>query len=198
MTKTVVPITRNPLEPFLMKGPAGEITDTINQRLQALMGEVKSQKGQEMLVEIGNLGRQLYKLANPDPIPGVCRYCGCTEDDPCYYHLDGDDDLVPCAWQDNEETVCSNTRCLDKYFAEKKGLLLRPSRDPFLCGFGLAVGSLARDHNEPTTAGYIMRGAGVTVEKLRAAGVDPFDLKYLPKDKNETATTKTRRRTRRR
>lgn len=37
-----------------------------------------------------------------------CRYCGCTEYDPCY--LDTDRGMRPCAWSSND--VCTNPRCM--------------------------------------------------------------------------------------
>ena len=48
-------------------------------------------------------------------------------------------------------------------------------------GFAMAVGSLARDHNQPTTAGDIMRSHGISYNDLKKAGVEKFDLKALPK-----------------
>lgn len=38
-----------------------------------------------------------------EPIPGVCRVCGCTEDNPCYHPEHGN-----CYWVDDECTLCSH------------------------------------------------------------------------------------------
>ena len=40
-------------------------------------------------------------------VPGVCRYCGCTQDRPCRLH-DGDE----CSWIDGSRTVCSAPGCV--------------------------------------------------------------------------------------
>lgn len=37
------------------------------------------------------------------PIPGVCRVCGCTEDNPCYHPTYG-----TCWWVDEDHTLCSH------------------------------------------------------------------------------------------
>lgn len=44
----------------------------------------------------------LYK-AVAEPIPGVCRVCGCTEDNPCYHPEHGN-----CSWVDDDYTLCSH------------------------------------------------------------------------------------------
>ncbi|MBQ6246168.1 MAG: hypothetical protein IJK04_04830, partial [Kiritimatiellae bacterium] len=44
----------------------------------------------------------LYK-AVAEPIPGVCRVCGCTEDNPCYHP-----EHENCSWVDDECTLCSH------------------------------------------------------------------------------------------
>ena len=49
----------------------------------------------------------------------------------------------------------------------------------FVQGFGMAVGALARDHDEPSQAADIMRSNGITFKQLRAAGVEEFDLRCL-------------------
>ena len=38
--------------------------------------------------------------------PGICRVCGCTELDACLNEW-GD----PCAWDNDEETLCDNELC---------------------------------------------------------------------------------------
>lgn len=42
------------------------------------------------------------------PIPGVCRICGCTENNPCYHPEYGF-----CSWIDEEETLCSHCAHLE-------------------------------------------------------------------------------------
>jgi len=42
---------------------------------------------------------------------GVCRICGCTEDDPCHNPNVGN-----CWWADESQTICSH--CADKTIAE--------------------------------------------------------------------------------
>lgn len=44
-------------------------------------------------------------------VPGVCRVCGCTENDPCYHP-----DYGTCWWADEEHTLCSH--CAEKRIAE--------------------------------------------------------------------------------
>jgi hypothetical protein len=46
----------------------------------------------------------------PGPVPGICRYCGCTERRAC---------RPACRWMDPERTVCSSSPCREK-FAEDK------------------------------------------------------------------------------
>lgn len=42
---------------------------------------------------------------------GVCRICGCTEDDPCYNPIHG-----YCWWADSTRTICSH--CADSSIAD--------------------------------------------------------------------------------
>ena len=42
---------------------------------------------------------------------GVCRICGCTEDDPCHNPNVGN-----CWWADESQTICSH--CADKTIAD--------------------------------------------------------------------------------
>ena len=111
----------------------------------------------------------------PTPKPGVCQYCGCTEDDPCYLPVD-DSAFVSCAWFDSAQTVCSNARCIDKHTEAKPRPILR---DEFLCGAALVLGSMIRDHAEKQVAQMIMRGHGITYDQLKAGGVDEYDLKEI-------------------
>jgi hypothetical protein len=48
--------------------------------------------------------------------PGTCRFCGCTEDDPCSVPPYGAGDT--CAWLDAECTVCSN--CAGAWAAKER------------------------------------------------------------------------------
>lgn len=43
-------------------------------------------------------------------MPGVCRICGCTEDNPCFHPDHG-----TCWWADDEQTICSH--CADSDIA---------------------------------------------------------------------------------
>ena len=45
----------------------------------------------------------------PSPQPGVCRYCGCTENRAC---------PGGCAWMDPQQTACSAEPCRERYMAE--------------------------------------------------------------------------------
>jgi hypothetical protein len=45
----------------------------------------------------------------------------------------------------------------------------------FYRGFAAAVATLARDHDQPSSAVDIMHSNGVNLDHLRAAGVDAFD-----------------------
>ena len=46
-----------------------------------------------------------------DPVPGVCRVCGCTEDNPCFNPKHG-----YCSWTDSTMTLCSH--CANKEIAD--------------------------------------------------------------------------------
>ena len=48
---------------------------------------------------------ELYQAVDK-PVPGVCRICGCTEDNPCEHPDHG-----PCWWVDDDCTLCSH--CAD-------------------------------------------------------------------------------------
>lgn len=39
---------------------------------------------------------------------GVCRYCGCTDNDPCYNPAYGN-----CWWTNSDHTICSH--CVDDF-----------------------------------------------------------------------------------
>ncbi|HEY5054686.1 MAG TPA: hypothetical protein VII58_00910 [Acidobacteriaceae bacterium] len=49
----------------------------------------------------------------PGPIPGVCRYCKCTEQRAC---------PGGCGWGDLEETVCSAPECMTKLIEGNRAL----------------------------------------------------------------------------
>lgn len=50
---------------------------------------------------------ELVAVANKKIVtPGICRICGCTENDPCFHPAHG-----TCWWADDEHTICSH--CTD-------------------------------------------------------------------------------------
>ena len=53
--------------------------------------------------------------------PGECRYCHCTEENPCRLPPSGD----PCAWFNAERTVCSRGQCILRCQAELKASTAR-------------------------------------------------------------------------
>jgi hypothetical protein len=60
------------------------------------------------------------------------------------------------------------------WFSKKE--LEKIENDAFYQGFAVVAGSLARDHGQPSMARDIMQCNGVTLRRLRAAKVEPFDL----------------------
>lgn len=48
-------------------------------------------------------------------------------------------------------------------------------------GFGMAVASLARDHDQPTAAAGIISGYGMRLADFERAELDDFDLRVLRK-----------------
>lgn len=54
-------------------------------------------------------------LVEPDDVvdeegeEGVCRFCGCTEDDPC---------PAGCGWANEEQTICDSPECLERFREE--------------------------------------------------------------------------------
>lgn len=54
----------------------------------------------------------------------------------------------------------------------------------FYLGFGMAIGALARDHDQPGMAVDIMRSNGVSLKELEDAGVEAFDLEPIAKEWN--------------
>lgn len=49
----------------------------------------------------------------------------------------------------------------------------------FVQGFAMAIGSLCRDHDEPTLAQSIMMANGITIDDMRKADVEDFDLQPI-------------------
>jgi hypothetical protein len=49
---------------------------------------------------------------------GVCKFCGCTEDAPCFLGLQG-----PCAWL--LEDVCTNPECVEKAYYEARDFVMQ-------------------------------------------------------------------------
>lgn len=47
------------------------------------------------------------------------------------------------------------------------------------CGVGYALAEVQRLHDQPTVVLDVARAAGLSYEDLKAAGLDPFDLKPL-------------------
>lgn len=46
-------------------------------------------------------------------MPGTCVICGCTELTPCVFETA--DELVPCGWANETQTLCDNQECLIQY-----------------------------------------------------------------------------------
>ena len=51
--------------------------------------------------------------------------------------------------------------------------------DEWLCGYAAALAAVQRLYDETTLVKEVMRCDGLTVEHLRAAGVEEFDLKQI-------------------
>lgn len=118
----------------------------------------------------------IISILEPKFEPGICRFCHCTEDDPCFLQVD--DEMTTCSWFDSAQTVCSNPRCIDRYIASKSKTRT-PPHDEFLCGVALVLGDMLRHHSEKNLAQMIMRGHGITYDQLKAGGVDQYDLKEI-------------------
>lgn len=64
-----------------------------------------------------NIAAQRLIVASGGPlIPGICRFCGCTEAMPCTVQLEPP---AYCAWWDPEQTVCSSPQCIDAFWKEE-------------------------------------------------------------------------------
>lgn len=48
-------------------------------------------------------------------VSGVCRYCGCTEDDACRLST-GEE----CSWLDRNRSACNAPECFARYETERK------------------------------------------------------------------------------
>ena len=48
------------------------------------------------------------------PVPGVCRFCGCSESRACV-----DENNRTCAWMDMSRTACSSAVCRAKFAAQQ-------------------------------------------------------------------------------
>lgn len=64
--------------------------------------------------------RAVEQLQQAVPVrAGVCRYCSCTEIDPCSVIVQAGPAFPPapvaCSWIDGHHTVCSNRRCVDQW-----------------------------------------------------------------------------------
>lgn len=55
----------------------------------------------------GSLSLKDIIKSRPRFVPGVCRYCGCTDNDPCYNPNYGN-----CWWANPDHTICSH--CVDE------------------------------------------------------------------------------------
>lgn len=62
-----------------------------------------------------------------------------------------------------------------------KKKVLRSSKEDasWLCGFGLALAEMNRRRDCPSVIIEIMRDAGVSIETLKEAGLDSYDLNEL-------------------
>ena len=48
----------------------------------------------------------------PAPRPGVCRFCGCTYETPCFNLSTGE----TCSWlEDTNQTVCTSAECIKQW-----------------------------------------------------------------------------------
>ena len=55
---------------------------------------------------------------------GVCRHCGCTEDNPCRLYT-----AEACSWADATRTVCNSPSCMKAEAARKRSIsAARPRR----------------------------------------------------------------------
>lgn len=50
-------------------------------------------------------------------ISGICKYCGCSDERPCLVPAADGQTTQPCAWLDDEATLC--TGCVSKFSEEE-------------------------------------------------------------------------------
>jgi hypothetical protein len=59
------------------------------------------------------------KAKPSNAVPGICRYCFCTERAAC--RIERRDGLyVTCSWADESKTLCTNPDCLEKASEETR------------------------------------------------------------------------------
>lgn len=68
----------------------------VKDRLYREIADLRSRRGELVAQRVSPVG-------SPGILPGVCKFCGCTEDHAC----EGG-----CAWADDERTIC--TRCVER------------------------------------------------------------------------------------
>lgn len=56
-----------------------------------------------------------------DPREGTCRICGCTDTNACAPFKAWDGTVRPCAWADEERTLCDNPSCLEAAGKQQTG-----------------------------------------------------------------------------
>lgn len=81
------------------------------------------------------------------PITGVCRYCGCTEEQPCQVPPFGDDDT--CCWlPGTDRTVCSAPGCVIAWHRAQKlakaARVAKPKSQYAGWGYGAVVEDMRR------------------------------------------------------
>jgi hypothetical protein len=73
-------------------------------------------------VEASTIIRELLEEPPIRPRPGQCRYCGCTKARGCGILVDPGHEyqpgIVTCSWADDEQTVCTNVTCLERWRQE--------------------------------------------------------------------------------
>lgn len=76
-------------------------------------------------------------------IPGLCRYCACTEEKPCWYCKSTHGE---CCWYDKTRIVCSNPAC-SKQAVDARAAALRAAKPPTKyagMGYGAIVADMRR------------------------------------------------------
>jgi hypothetical protein len=76
------------------------------------------------------------------PIPGTCRYCGCTDEHPCDVPPYGTGDT--CSWlSGTDRTVCSGTPCVIAWHHDQKAARAKARKHPEYAGWG--YGAIVED-----------------------------------------------------